>query len=320
MTGFSRTFTRPAIAAIGLVALAACATPPPPPPPPPPAPTPTPTPIPPRPTPPNSAMTNMDIPLRNAYGQRQTVNANLTTAETVWNLRSGMNVAALNCLDPEYEPILTAYTKFLGDFSKDLSRINRELDAMYKDRHGSTTYKRERDTQLTGVYNYFALPPATRYFCEAALQVANNYLALPPTELEPYALETLPVLEGAFERFYSEYEAYQAAVLDWDARYGEPVSTSVYAQDPVTGVSADTMGGTPQPAIDAPIVDSTPLPAGTTYAAPPADEPVVVLGGQAGDGASDMAPATPPADPAPQDQPATVSRPVVQELPSDTED
>ena len=336
MISFRIPGTRNIAAALGVVALAACATPPPPPPPPPPpAPTPTPTPIPARPTPPNSAMLDMDLPLRNAYGQRMTVNTNLSTEETVWNLRSGLNVAALNCIDPQYEPILTAYTKFLGDFGKDLSRVNRTLDANFKERFGGTDYKRERDTYLTGVYNYFALPPATRYFCDAALEVANNYLTAPPTELEPFALQALPVLEGAFLRFFDEYEAYQLSLAEWNALYGPPPAPApVFVESPVvqdgdttsSSVPASTMGGTPTPAIDAPIVNTTPLPSGDPVVPPSSavEEPVIVLEGTppASEPTYD-APASPSGDPlpdaAPTDQPTVVSQPVIQQLPEDNE-
>ena len=78
-----------------LLALAACAAPPPPPPPPPP-PAPAAVVIPPRPVPPSGAVATMTIPQLGPAGVRQTVNAGVSTNQTVWNVRSAFDVAALN--------------------------------------------------------------------------------------------------------------------------------------------------------------------------------------------------------------------------------
>ena len=64
--------------------------------------------IPPRPIPPNGAAYVMSIPRLGADGVRQTVNSGLSADERAWNFRAAWNVAALNCLAPEYQPILDA--------------------------------------------------------------------------------------------------------------------------------------------------------------------------------------------------------------------
>ncbi|RKF21218.1 hypothetical protein D6851_09945 [Altericroceibacterium spongiae] len=154
-----------------------------------------------------------------------------------WNMRSGFNVAALNCNELQYQPILKAYSKMLEDHKKRLSSTNRALDAQYREKYGRS-YKSEREDYMTKVYNYFALPPAHKYFCEAALAAANNYLLMEPDDIDSYAATTLVQFEAAFEEFYTDYENYRVAVQSWDARYG-----AEYGASQPGYVSADILSG-----------------------------------------------------------------------------
>jgi len=218
----------------GLSALAACATPAPPPPPPPPPPV-KPIAIPSRPLPPGGAARSLVIPAKDASGVRLTVNAHISPLEAVWNFRSGWNVAALNCLEPKYRPILAGYTQFLDRHSKRLSAVNRELDRDYRKKLGSQAV-RARESYNTKVYNYFALPPAHEYFCDAALEISQQALSAPPADPDAFALAALPRLEAAFGRFYDDMERYWIAVADWDARYGNAYGRgagAAYASAPV---------------------------------------------------------------------------------------
>lgn len=206
---------------LGLTLLAGCVTPPPPPPPAPPPAAPPVKIIPPRPVPPGGATANMYIPPRDVNGIRQTVNYGLSTHQTVWNFRSGLNVAALNCMEPHYTPILTAYRALLDNNKRTLSRVNDQLTAEYRAKYGAA-HRNQFDGYMTQVYNYYALPPAKYNFCEASLVVANAYLAAPPADLESFAISNLPQLERVFVDFYAALEKYQADVIAWDAEYGPP--------------------------------------------------------------------------------------------------
>lgn len=245
-------------AVAGVALLASCATPPPPPPPPPPvpAPTPTPAPIPSRPTPPNGASLNTPIPPVGADGVRLTVNAHLTPAGTTWNLRSALNVAALNCVEPQYAAILPAYRVFLTTNEKKLASTNRAVDEEFRKVHGSSKYRNERDMFMTQVYNYFALPPATDDFCSVAVALSNEFMATPPQDIDAWSAASLPRVEAVFEAFYRRFEAYRVDVVDWDARYGalygasQPgyvANSSLLPVATVTGVEATTAQPLVQP-------------------------------------------------------------------------
>lgn len=214
--------------AASLSALAGCVTPPPPPPPPPPQ-----VATPARPVPPNGASPTMFIPPRGPDGLRPTVNANISSAQRSWNLRSAYVVAALNCLDPQYTAILEGYKRFLDTHKKELNGINRTVESEWKAKLGSG-YQRARDSYTTQVYNYFALPPTLPNFCNAALQMSNDSLSVPQGQLDAFAFQALPKLEAVFDDFYSSFEQYRVNVALWDTQYG-----ALYGQPQTVRLSAD---------------------------------------------------------------------------------
>lgn len=212
-----------AAAAAGAALVAGCTPPPPPAPPPPPPPVQEAFPA--RPLAPGNAQDGLAVPPLDAMGVRQTVNAGLTSAQTVWNLRSAYNVAALNCGGPEFAAMAERYGAFLETHTRELSATNRALGSEFRQKYGPG-YKDVQDRYMTQVYNYFALPPALGRFCPAALSMSEALLAAPKGELDLAAAVELPKLEAVFAQFYSEYEAYRLAATAWDARYlatyGEP--------------------------------------------------------------------------------------------------
>ena len=249
---------RKPVALGGLTLLAACVTPPPPPPPPPPPISlPEPQPAPMRPVPPNGAAPETIIPAVAYDGVRQTVNANLSTAQTTWNLRSGLNVAALNCLDPQFVPILDAYKLFLDRHEKQLAATNRALDREFRERYGADS-QTVRDSYMTQVYNYFALPPAQDAFCAAALQLSQNYLLAPPEDLDAFAANALPLLDAAFLKFFTDFETYRVAAAAWDARYGP-----IYVRPATSLAAAAPIQAPVAPATSFAVVQPVPAPART---------------------------------------------------------
>ena len=169
----------------------------------------------------------MDIPLAGADGVRQTINAGLNPEETLWHFRSGWNVAALNCLDAEHQPILDGYSAFLKQNQRKLSATNTALDAQFRREYPSRNEAvKARETFMTQVYNYFALPPARADFCNVVLGIANEYLAMPPEDVGQFAVARLPMIDAVFERFFRAYEQYRIDSAAWDARYGAQYGAS----------------------------------------------------------------------------------------------
>lgn len=191
---------------------------------PPPAPLPPPPPppvvivVPPRPTPPNGASTNLQVPPTDAVGLRYSVNRNITPAQTLWNLRSAYNVAALNCHDPRHADILVNYKAFLKANAKTLTKANKTVDAEFRKKHGSA-FIAPREKYMTEVYNHFALPPTMADFCTAVLAVSRDALVVKSAELEGFAARSLPNIEVVFDDFYRKYDDYRVRLAAWQAKY-----------------------------------------------------------------------------------------------------
>jgi hypothetical protein len=174
-----------------------------------------------RPLPPGGAHYVMDLPPRGPDGRRVTVNSDLSDDQLIWNLRSAWNVAALNCLAPEYEPILQGYRAFLTRNARSLTAVNDRLEKSYTSRFRT---RRDaivaRDAYTTRVYNFFAEPAARAGFCRATLDLANRALATPPTDPLAFSRANFDGLLMPFEQFFNDYEGYQQASSAWDAKWG----------------------------------------------------------------------------------------------------
>jgi hypothetical protein len=73
----------------------------------------------------------------------------------------------------------------------------------------------------TRLYNFFALPSARADFCRVMLDIASTSLAAPPADPVTFALANFDRLEVPFDTFFTQYEAYQRASAQWDAKYGD---------------------------------------------------------------------------------------------------
>ena len=232
-----------------------------PPPPPPPPPPPVIVYIPPRPTPPLGASPLFKVPPLNPTGVRPSINTGIGPLQTVWNLRSAYNVAALDCLRPEHAEILVGYKRFLKIYKVGLLKANRAVDADYRKRFG-TAFIRPREAYMTQVYNYYAFPPTLPNFCDAALAMARESMTLKPAGLTAFAARYVPQFDMIYENFYRSYDQYKADAAAWDAKYAPvavvPAPVTV-APGPIT--IAPPLGTVP-PAIILPAPSATPAPTG----------------------------------------------------------
>lgn len=224
-------------ASVLAIGLASCARKEPPPPPPPP---PKVVVIPPKPMPPNGASGNIYLPPADANGLRQSLNRNISTAQMVWNLRSAYNVAALNCGKPQHADILPRYKVFLTAHAKTLNAFNKKLDAEFKERYGAK-FIAPRESYITSVYNHYALPPTLTDFCDAVAAVTRDGVAIKSSELEAFAVRSLPSIEVVFDDFYRRYEVYRNDLTLWEAQYGALVSNRQSSAN-LTGVASPVPG------------------------------------------------------------------------------
>jgi hypothetical protein len=231
----------------GLLASAAACAPKPPPPPPPPPPAPPVVVIPPRPLPPGNASLTQILPGRGIDGKFVTANSGVTGERAFWQLKIGLNVAAIGCRGLEETTLVAAYNNIIKTHGKTIRETERSvIRNLGKETRTNGTAARDRlSTQL---FNYFAQPPAQRAFCARANEIAQIVSATPSAQLVEQAPVHLGRLDEPFIDFYEAYAKYQADVAAWDAKYAPrpaPISAPMPAAMPVD--AADTTVTSPPP-------------------------------------------------------------------------
>lgn len=201
---------------MGLLAtVAACAPKAPPPPPPPPEPEV----IPPRPLPPGNASLTQILPARDVEGRFITANSNVTGDRAYWQLKIGLNVAAIGCRGAEEPTLVAAYNDLIKNHAKTIRSTEKAVISQLGKETG-TNGVAARDRMSTQLFNYFAQPPAQRAFCPRANEIAQLVSTTPQTEIVEQAPALLARLDEPFHEFYQAYAQYQADVVAWDAKYG----------------------------------------------------------------------------------------------------
>lgn len=236
-----------------LVVLASCAAPPPPAPPPPPPVVVAPAPAPmARPYPPNQAAPNLIIPLTDVTGRRLTPNVDLSPEQALWQLRIGLNVAALNCRGPDEAVLVANYSRFLTANRAAIARAERAVIATLAAQTGTNGIA-ARDSLSTRLYNYFAQPPVQQQFCPVATSLTALASVEPTATIVPFAALRLPELDQPFVDFYAAYSRFQADYVRWEALQPRPAITptavppSTVAPSPATSAVPTTSTATVQP-------------------------------------------------------------------------
>ena len=187
------------------------------------------------PLPPGGAAASMKIPAIGLDGVRVTPNRGLSRDEQIWHFRSALNVAALNCQGPVWGQIATQYNKFIVVHKVQLSKSSKTVDREYVARHPGQNGLRVRDTKLTDLYNYFALPPVRAEYCDTALRKVTEANAVPIGAFPEYAIGGLSDIDGIFIRFFDAYAQYERDLADWNMRHApKPAFTPLPAQTTTT--------------------------------------------------------------------------------------
>ena len=232
-----------AATAIVMIGLAACAPKPVPLPPPPPVVAPPPVVvIPYRPQPPGSAAETQQLPLRDmTTGRFVTINSGIAGERAFWQLKTGLNVAAIGCRGPEEATLVAAYNQIIKAHTRTIQAAEKKVIADLGKQNRTTGIK-ERDKLSTQLFNYFAQPPAQRAFCDRALVLAQTVATTPSAQLYPNATEQLATLDQPFTDFYTAFERYKMDAAAWDAQYGAAYGPRPVVTPPTT-VAGTTPGG-----------------------------------------------------------------------------
>jgi hypothetical protein len=116
----------------------------------------------------------------------------------LWNLRAGLNVAALQCQFSPYLRAVDNYNGILAHHSKELAEAYKTINAYFKRVHGSAAKGQKAfDDYTTTTYNNFSTLQAQYGFCETAAGIAKEALTRPKGELHLTGVGRMRELRGS---------------------------------------------------------------------------------------------------------------------------
>ncbi|HEX2764362.1 MAG TPA: hypothetical protein VHM92_11060 [Allosphingosinicella sp.] len=104
-------------------------------------------------------------------------------AALLWNLRAGLNVAALSCQFSDYLRGVANYNGFLAHHSVELADAYLTLNNYYKRKLGAAKGQKAFDDYSTATYNNWSTLQAQRIFCQTATNILKTALATPKGQL-----------------------------------------------------------------------------------------------------------------------------------------
>jgi len=114
-------------------------------------------------------------------------------ANAVWNLRAGLNVAALQCQYSPYLATVKTYNDLIKHHSAELAAAQATMLGHFK-RYDGTRALNSFDQYTTRTYNSFSTLDAQYAFCVAAAVAGRGALFVVKGELGKYALAQTPIL------------------------------------------------------------------------------------------------------------------------------
>jgi hypothetical protein len=117
-------------------------------------------------------------------------NSDELRSSLVWNLRAGLNVAALQC---QFSPMLATvrnYNQLLRHQATELEQARKSLEGYFKRTNGKTGL-RAFDQYTTRTYNGFSTLHAQLGFCNTAALIGRAALGTPKGELYQLAVMRL---------------------------------------------------------------------------------------------------------------------------------
>lgn len=118
-------------------------------------------------------------------------------AHLLWNLRSGLNVAALQCQFSPYLRTVSNYNGILAHHSIELASAYTTLNGYFKRVHGPVKGQKLFDDYSTATYNNFSTFHAQFGFCQVAADIAKYALTKPKGQLLTVARERVRELRNS---------------------------------------------------------------------------------------------------------------------------
>ncbi len=125
----------------------------------------------------------------------------------LWNLRAGLNVAALQCQFSNFLRAVPNYNAVLAHHNVELATAYTALGNYFKRVHGARGQKLF-DDYSTATYNNFSTLEAQYGFCQTATSIAKSALATPKGELYLLAGRRMRELRNSLIPVYDRAPTY----------------------------------------------------------------------------------------------------------------
>ena len=159
-------------------------------------------------------------------------------AHLLWNLRAGLNVAALQCQFSDFLRAVPNYNGLLAHHSVELAAAYTALNNYHKRTLGAKGQK-AFDDYSTITYNNWSAAQAQQIFCNTATNITKTALAAPKGQLFPVAQARLRELRHALVPAYEPRPAYRPYLIRFNAL--PPLTPECYNKK---GVLRRACGGT----------------------------------------------------------------------------
>ena len=135
-------------------------------------------------------------------------------AGLLWNLRAGLNVAALQCQFSPYLRAVDNYNAILAHHSQELASAYTTLNGYFKRVQGSVPKGQKAfDDYTTMTYNNFSTLHAQLGFCQTATTIAKEALTLPKGQFHQIALGRMRELRNSLVPAYERGLSYNPSAI-----------------------------------------------------------------------------------------------------------
>jgi hypothetical protein len=136
-------------------------------------------------------------------------------AHAIWNLRAGLNVAALQCQFSPFLRTVRNYNEFLAHHSSELNKAQAVMKGHFRRYDGARSLN-SFDQYTTRTYNSYSTLDAQYSFCAAAAEVGRRVLTQKRGQLGNDAPNENLLLRGALvpQPMLGLYEIKQLSLLD----------------------------------------------------------------------------------------------------------
>lgn len=156
---------------------------------------------------PTGASPGMAIPAMLADGSYPTPNRDLPPAAATWHLRAALNVAALACRGPVGDAIAARYNATIRAHAPVLAHAETQFASEFRMTGGD--WRNRYDSEMTKLYNFFALAPVRADFCATADRVLGEMAGVAPAALPAFAQAHMAAIDRPFTDFYRAYDAWR---------------------------------------------------------------------------------------------------------------